>query len=85
MSVRKQLPDVVSRNVYDFQPTVPPQPTTIPANVAPLNNGELTQSVAFSRTPQGNSDASAEEKITLLGTANTSATAKSDSNTEPTS
>lgn len=56
------------------------QPSTISANAASLNNGEPTQpvAVAFSRTPQGTSDASAEEKITLLGTNTLSAATKSD-------
>jgi len=56
------------------------QPTTISANAASLNNGEPTQpvAVAFSRTPHGTSDASAEEKITLLSTNLLSAATKSD-------
>ncbi|XP_060843585.1 unextended protein isoform X1 [Rhopalosiphum padi] len=74
-------PDV-TRNAS--QTTV--QPSTISANAASLNNGEPIQpvAVAFSRTPQGNSDASAEEKITLLGTNTLSAATKSDA-TDPSS
>lgn len=62
------------------------QPPTIAANTASLNNGEPTQpvAVAFSRTPQGTSDASAEEKITLLGTNMLSSATKLDA-TDPSS
>lgn len=67
--------------MYNFQTIVPPS-----TNAASLNNGELTPSVAvaFSRTPQGTSDASAEEKITLLGTNAVSTATKSD-DTDPSS
>ena len=62
------------------------QPSSISANAASLINGEPTQpvAVAFSRTPQGTSDASAEEKITLLGTNMLSAAKKPDA-TDPSS
>jgi len=62
------------------------QPSTISANATSVNSEEPTQpvAVAFSRTPQGTSDASAEEKITLLGTNTLAAATKSDA-TDPSS
>lgn len=60
-----------------LQTTAAPPPSAVSANAASLNNGELAQptAVAYSRTPQDPSDASAEEKITLLGTNTLSASA----------
>ncbi|XP_025407316.1 metal transporter CNNM4 isoform X1 [Sipha flava] len=75
-------PDV-TRNASQ---TILPPSTTSNNAAASLNNGELNPSIAvsYSRTPQGTSDASAEEKITLLGTNASSAAAKPDA-TNPSS
>lgn len=66
--------------MYHFQAA----PSTASNNAATsLNNGEINPSVSYSRTPQGTSDATAEETITLLG-AKTSAGPKPDA-TDPAS